>query len=122
MLLAASSSLSHTHPPKHTDLHPHPHPRIHLCSAMADRVERFHFIDCAGPLLLTAAGNLNGSLVPDAIHPSPAGYDRIFSECWAPRIGRLVADKPCRPATYTGTCTNIGGKRGLCKGGTCQVR
>lgn len=54
-------------------------PRSLPCSALASK-KGITFVDCAGPLLLTEAGNLNTTLVPDNMFPSPQGYDKIFSE------------------------------------------
>lgn len=48
------------------------------------------YIGCGGPLLLTAAGNLNGTLIPDAVIPSPAGYDLLFSQCFMQAIQGLL--------------------------------
>lgn len=62
-----------------------------VCSALAGASDRVTYIGCGGPLLLTAAGNLNGTLMPDAMHPSPTGFDVLFSQCWMPAIRALLA-------------------------------
>lgn len=57
---------------------PPPHRR-----AMAAASKRVHFIDCPASLLRTPAGNINGTLMPDATVPSPAGY----GETGGPSLG-----------------------------------
>lgn len=66
-----------------------PRPRP-ACSALAASRDRVSYIGCGGPLLLTAAGNLNGTLIPDAVIPSPAGYDLLFSQCFMQAIQGLL--------------------------------
>lgn len=57
---------------------------------MAAGRRRLHYIDCAGPLLLNAKGDINPSLMSDAFHPSLAGYELIFSKCYDERIRALL--------------------------------
>lgn len=58
------------------------------CRTIATVNERVSYIGCHVDLLKTAQGNLNGTLMPDAILPSPAGYERMFAGC-APAFGGL---------------------------------
>ena len=58
---------------------------------VAARSRRVQFVDCAGPLLLTADGAaIDESLAPDGLHPSAAGYEKIFTDCWDDAIARLM--------------------------------
>lgn len=88
--------------------------------SLTSRSKRLKYVGCDG-LLLTAAGNLNGSLVPDAIHPSPAGFDKLFSECWQPGLGKILADQACRGVSDATLCATFDGRTGQCSGGECQV-
>lgn len=66
------------------------------CRAWADRTDRVVYVGCGRPLLLTEAGNLNGALVPDAFHPSPAG-EFFDSACAGTCICRLPSiEESCR--------------------------
>lgn len=81
-----------------------------------------HFLSIHPPPTLTPPINVSRP-TPALLAPacSPAGYDKLFSECWAPNIGRLLAPKFCADANYTGTCTTDDFKTGHCVGGSCQV-
>lgn len=57
---------------------------------MAARGIRLHYVDCAGPLLLNAKGDINPSLMNDAFHPSLAGYDKLFTKCYDAHIHALL--------------------------------
>lgn len=66
-------------------------PARHLCSALAAQEERLHYVGC-GELMITADGrSIDTAVMPDLIHPGPAGYDRLFSQCWGPAIERALA-------------------------------
>lgn len=45
------------------------------CRLMAEGNSRLHYVGCGGPLLLTATGNLNATLMPDFMHPTPTGCE-----------------------------------------------
>lgn len=98
----SSAQLKCTTPPNgglHSPYSPTAHTRARRAArrALAGCSPRLHYVDCANPLLLTPAGTINGSLVPDALHPSPAGYETIFSGCWDAAIAGLVANATAVP-------------------------
>lgn len=73
------------------------------CRALAACSSRVHYVDCGGDLLLNpppgnsshAAGNITPRYLTDGVHPSGAGFERLFSLCWAPAIdGLLAGDAP----------------------------
>jgi lysophospholipase L1-like esterase len=47
-------------------------------------------LDCGAPFLTADQRAINGSLMPDAVHPSPAGYD-LLAACIQPELERLLA-------------------------------
>lgn len=91
------------------------------CRKLADG-KRVHYVDCHLPLLLTSAGNLNATLLPDTTLPSAAGYDRLFSACWNDALDGIIAGDSCQLVSWTGPCTMANGKKGHCNMGACQVR
>lgn len=68
-----------------------------------------------------SAGNLDPPLIPDTLHPSPEGYDKMFSECWEGVIARIFANRACRGANSTAACTTAEGRAGHCVSGACRV-
>lgn len=91
------------------------------CRVLADKYDRLHYVGCGSAALLTAAGNINTTLMPDASFPSPAGYDRLFSQCWGPAIGQLLASQQCQNPVSTAPCITAQFQRGHCVAGACQV-
>lgn len=53
--------------------------------------------------------------------PAVAGYDKLFSGCWAPAIGQLIAPLSCADANYKDDCLTSDGEVGHCSGGVCKV-
>lgn len=55
------------------------------CSALAAARAQVTHVGCANPLLLNTAGNLNGLLISDAMHPTTAGCESLL------RLGLMCA-------------------------------
>ena len=55
---------------------------------MADTDDRVHFLDC-GASYIKATGGLDSSILPDALHPNPAGMD-LLGACLQPHVDDLV--------------------------------
>lgn len=136
----------------------------HACRVWADNNPRLHYIDCHVPLMIrNDTGNLNVTMVPDAVHPGSLGYgerqerpcagqqdqhgllgihstldtldlaeeaaqcvtfsclaDVIFTQCWGPEFGKLLANSQCKDAAAK-TCTRGDGSTGRCEAGECKV-
>lgn len=60
------------------------------CRELAARSKRVQWVECGGQLLLAGDGSIDASLMPDALHPSPAGYEALFSGCWAAALARAL--------------------------------
>lgn len=62
----------------------------HVCRVWADSNPRLHYIDCHVPLMIrNDTGNLNVTMVPDAVHPGSIGYgerpraeEKGSAGCW----------------------------------------
>eukprot|EP00976_Prorocentrum_cordatum_P023783 484438-Prorocentrum_minimum.AAC.4 len=54
-----------------------------------------YFLDCSSVFLLED-GSISESLMPDALHPSAPGYERMLSECLWPSLTKLhsVSQRP----------------------------
>jgi hypothetical protein len=67
-------------------------PKCILCRrALVARSERLHFVDCDSQLLLLEDGSIDPALMPDALHPNAAGYEKLFAQCWDAAIAHLLA-------------------------------
>ena len=56
--------------------------------ALAAEDPMISYLYCGAPFV-PASGNLSHALLPDALHPSTAGY-RLLAACIAPVLGPLV--------------------------------
>lgn len=65
-------------------------PAAWLCRVLADYMPQLYYVGCGGQLLLDSEGNIDRQLMPDALHPSAAGHDRMFSECWDAAIEGIL--------------------------------
>lgn len=74
----------------------------------------------AGTLLRSARyESLTHTLPLQGVHPSPLGYDTLFTQCWDPILRGLLA---CKVPGSTAACTTVDLRPGKCSSGACQVR
>lgn len=66
---------------------------------VAERDNRIHFLDCGAPFILPEGG-LDGSILPDALHPNAGGMDLVAS-CLKPRLDSLISAHSA-PAEHAG--------------------
>jgi lysophospholipase L1-like esterase len=60
-----------------------------LSRAFTDLDPRLHFLDCGDRFLAPGGRALDASLMPDALHPSAAGYE-LLAQCLDPLVARLM--------------------------------
>lgn len=61
---------------------------------LATQMEGVQFVDCGGAQLLQEDGRLAPELIPDALHPSAAGYEALFSGCWNAVVEAVLEGRP----------------------------
>lgn len=61
---------------------------------LATHMEGVQFVDCGGAQLLQEDGRLAPELIPDALHPSAAGYEALFSGCWNAVVEAVLEGRP----------------------------
>jgi len=54
-----------------------------------ERSSRLHYLDCSPRFLSADQKSIDASLMPDALHPSVAGY-KLLIRCLSPLISRLL--------------------------------
>ncbi|GAB4817138.1 hypothetical protein N2152v2_004184 [Parachlorella kessleri] len=86
----------------------------HAISLLSSRIKaitsvdgHLHFLDCADHFLSGPHGSINPDLMPDALHPSKAGYE-LLAECMAPTIVTLIEHPPpvAHPSRASGGASN----------------